>query len=1460
MREASTAFQRLLWIVAEQQADVDLDRVERLGPNVPLGPARDESDDVSVACPAVDRQRLVFRVHDPVVRHLALTERLHLLDEIAARRARREDFTDPVGLDAYRASARTCGRAFAAPAGNVRAVYVVGGKLDVRLREDPPATGTSGTSGAPLERPLDEQRDVRLRIGVLAGGSRLLDDDTPDDFPALIIRKPQEIVGRSQPVRVCGHGASIAPYEVLSRRRYRCGVSLQSPQDIAIGPDGSLYIADTSNQRIRRVDPAGVIHTVAGSGPTGATAGSFSGEGGPASLATLNNPTGVDITSDGRIYVADRDNGRIRQISPSGTIVTVAGTGPSTTSTGTGGAATAASLGTATKVRVGPDGSFCIAETTGNVVRRVGPEGIIHPMAGTGTAGFSGDGPAKSAMLNAPLDVAFGPGGNLYVVDQNNVVRQIAATGLITSVLGINGQSGFSGDSGLATAATIGTSRGLRVGPDGSIYVASYADNRVRIVQSAFNGFSATTNTFQFPSEDGRKVFVFDGNGRHQRTVDALTGAALDSFGYDTAGRLASATDFDGNVTRFNRDGAGNLTSLVTPYGQSWTFTADSNGYLASATDPASEVTRFTYDANGLMQTKTDPRGGLSQYSYDGAGRLTLDQDPAGGSTTLAQSGSSPGSGVTMTSALGVQTNLATSVSFNGDFDRLNALPGGAASLYTRGPTSTTVSAPDGSQSTTTQAPDPRIGFGMLAPTQSVTTTLPSGLSSTQSTTRAVTSSGSNLATFTEQTNLNGNTWTRLFNAATRTWTTTSPAGRSSTMTVDAAGRPTQIAVRNVAPISIGYDSHGRLASTTQSSHTSTLTYDPNGYQASFADALSHTMSFTNDAVGRPTLSVLPDNRQIGTTYDGAGNATRLVVPSTEPHAFSFTPVNLLASYTPPSLSSSSPATLYSYDVDRKLTTVTRPDGVTLTYGYDPTTGRRTSIAYPQGTLSFAYDASTGNLQSTTSPSGEVTTFAYDGALQTGTTWSNGPVAGTLSLGFDNNFRMTSQTVNGTALAFGYDLDGLLSGAGALTLTLDAQNGRLTGTTLGSMTDTDSYDANGLFASYTAKYSGTTVYSESVIRDAVGRITQKTETVQGTTHVWGYTFDPAGRLTDVTKDGSFFSHYGYDADDNRTTYQNTGGTVHPVYDAQDRLTTYGSATYGYTDNGELTSKTVGSQVTNYTYDALGNLLHVAPPSVPAIDYVVDGENRRVGKELGGTLSQGFLYQDALNVVAQLDGSGNLVARYVFGTRRNVPDYYTTSAGTFRIVSDHLGSPRLVVNTSSGAVLEQIDYDEFGVVTNDTSPGLTPFGFAGGLYDKDTGLVRFGARDYDASVGRWTRKDPIRFRGGMNLYRYVNNDPVNGKDSTGLTEGDCDFFCGLVTNTICTGVGAGVGLATAPETLGAGLVLAAAVSTDCYLSSYVACTEICHPPPPPLSPPPGPTSCRPPGPPPPPCDPSTTSCL
>jgi len=194
---------------------------------------------------------------------------------------------------------------------------------------------------------------------------------------------------------------------------------------------------------------------------------------------------------------------------------------------------------------------------------------------------------------------------------------------------------------------------------------------------------------------------------------------------------------------------------------------------------------------------------------------------------------------------------------------------------------------------------------------------------------------------------------------------------------------------------------------------------------------------------------------------------------------------------------------------------------------------------------------------------------------------------------------------------------------------------------------------------------------------------------------------------------------------------------------------------------------VSGQTSTYNYDELANLLSVTLPGGTQVDDVIDGQNRRIGKKVNGKLTQGFLYQDQIKPIVELDGSNKVVSQFVCATRFNVPDYLVKNGVTYRIITDHLGSPRLVVNTTDGTIAQRLDYDEFGNVLIDTNPGFQPFGFAGGLYDQDTKLVRFGARDYDSNSGRWTAKDPILFGGGdTNLYGYVLNDPVNLVDPTG----------------------------------------------------------------------------------------------
>jgi RHS repeat-associated protein len=1087
---------------------------------------------------------------------------------------------------------------------------------------------------------------------------------------------------------------------------------------------------------------------------------------------------GTVRTRSAASYVADLGNLRIRRISPDGTIATVAGNG-SAGVTGNEGPATAASLGSPVRVRVGADRSLYLAETAGNVVRRVGPDGIIRPFAGGGGANYNTS-IASSMVLQGPVEIAVGPEGSVYVFDQSQTVRRIDARGVVTTVAGVPGVSTFGGDNGAAALATMGNTLGLRVASDGTIYLAGTADNRVRRVVSALTGFTSTTSTIAIPAQDGSQVYVFDGTGRHQQTLDAFTGAALYTFAYDGSGRLASVTDVNGDVTQFTRNG-NNLTSIISPFGSTSTFTADSNGYLASETDPTSVTTSFTYTAGGLLATKTDGRGGVSTYTFDSQGRLTSDQDAAGNAKTLSESDTFTLDTVTLKTPSGVTTELTTTLKATGNFSRENDLPTSHEGELQRTPGGvTSVVTPDSTTIVTQDSPDPR--FGMLAPVQTVTTTTPLGqITSTTTTSRAITLSGASLATFLEQTNVNGNTWQRLFNASTRTWTSTSPLGRTQTTIVDAAGRPTQMTAPEVAPFTFTYDAHGHLVATTQGSRTWTQGYDAHGYLASTTDPLGNTIAFTNDGLGRPTTTSLADARSLSTSYDGDGNTSQIVLPSTEAHDFAFTPVNLLSTYTPPSLASGNVATTYSYDADRRLTNLTHPDGASASYAYNQYSGLLTSALIAQGTLSFGYDSNSGYLGSISTPWGQDVSYSYDGFLRTQIAWS-GPTSGRVLFGFDQNFRVVSETAAGSAITLTYDADGLLTQAGSLVINRDSSNGRITGTTLGSISDSYSYDANGLFATYGAQYEGSTLYAESVQRDLDGRITQKTETVQGTTHVWSYTYDVNGRLTSASVDGGAANVYGYDADDNRTSFTNSSGMVSATYDAQDRLLTYGTTSYTYTANGDLTTKTTAAGTATYAYDVFGNLLSVALPGNTTVGYIVDGENRRVGRQLNGTTTSGYLYKNALNVVAQLDGSGNLVARYILGSKPNVPDYFTSSAGTFRILSDHLGSPRLIVNTASGAVAEEIDYDEFGNVTNDTNPGLTPFGFGGGLYDAATGLVRFGARDYDASVGRWTSKDPIRFAGGMNAYGYSVNDPVNMGDPSGLDPWYCSIpFFGLLCN-------------------------------------------------------------------------------
>ena len=514
------------------------------------------------------------------------------------------------------------------------------------------------------------------------------------------------------------------------------------------------------------------------------------------------------------------------------------------------------------------------------------------------------------------------------------------------------------------------------------------------------------------------------------------------------------------------------------------------------------------------------------------------------------------------------------------------------------------------------------------------------------------------------------------------------------------------------------------------------------------------------------------DTRIVQFDYDANGNLTALTPPGRPQHGFVFDNADQGTVYDPPAAGLPEDRTLFTYNLDHQLELVTRPDGQTIDSVYDLVTGRLTSMVTPRGSYVYGYQPGSGNLASVADPDGGSLAFTYDGSLPKSVTWT-GPVAGSLQLGYNSSFELTSRKINdANEVTFGYDLDGLLTQAGALTLTRSATTGFLSGTTLSGATDLFTYTGFGELDTYTARHGGSDLYAFDTTRDNGGRIATKSETVEGVTHAWEYVYDTAGRLDQVKRDSVVVADYDYDANSNRTAWTDGWGSGTAVYDDQDRLLSYGSKTYTYTANGELATKTDGTDVTTYSYDVLGNLRTVALPTGVTIDYVIDAANRRVGKKVNGTLVQGFLYQSQLAPAAELDGSGQVVSQFVYATKGNVPDYMVKAGVTYRIFTDHLGSVRLVVNAATGVIAQRIDYDAFGRIQLDTNPGFQPFAFAGGIYDTQTGLTRFGVRDYDPEVGRWASKDPLGFAaGGTNLYGYVVGDPVNRFDPTGLFDMD-----------------------------------------------------------------------------------------
>ncbi len=251
---------------------------------------------------------------------------------------------------------------------------------------------------------------------------------------------------------------------------------LNWPSDVHVGGAGHIYVSESSNHTVRRIDSQGIIETIAGTGSPG-----YSGDGGPAEQAQLASPRAILVTAAGELFIAETANDRIRKVDVAGVISTFAGTGTAFARRN-GGSAALAQFGYPFGIAADANGNVYVADS--NQIRKIGSDGMISAVAGTGTYGFSGDGgPAIEAQLGSPGALAVDIAGNLYVGGSDDRVRRIDGAGIITTIAG-TGESGFAGDGGPATAAQLNDPRAIAVDSLGNVYIADYFNHRVRRVDA----------------------------------------------------------------------------------------------------------------------------------------------------------------------------------------------------------------------------------------------------------------------------------------------------------------------------------------------------------------------------------------------------------------------------------------------------------------------------------------------------------------------------------------------------------------------------------------------------------------------------------------------------------------------------------------------------------------------------------------------------------------------------------------------------------------------------------------------------------------------------------------------------------------------------------------------------------------------------------------------------------------
>ena len=876
-------------------------------------------------------------------------------------------------------------------------------------------------------------------------------------------------------------------------------------------------------------------------------------------------------------------------------------------------------------------------------------------------------------------------------------------------------------------------------------------------------------------STSSRTPYKFNNEGKHIATIDLDTGKTLVSFHYNDLNKLVAMVDQFGNTITINRDFEGTVESVVSADGQVTEIGIDSEKNLYRTGYEDNSEFRFYYDKS-LLEDKIDRNGKSFKHYFDDDGRVYQTNDPEGGQwdffdEALGYNQNRYG----YSTAEGETYETIRSILMTGDVEKVTNFKDGSQvtsilqadklkeTILSNGVTTVIDKVVD----TKTKDEIPHI----------ITVTQPSGLVSSTEINKVYGENGADTSKHTVTVLSNGRESSVVTESKLGTVIARSPEGRLVSYYSDPATLLLdRVSTSGLLDTTYLYDSRGRTTHVTTGDRTTEYVYDDanpkvRGNVESIIAADDQVTRFEYDELDRIEKTTYHDGHSTKTTYDFNGNAETLLIPTQVTHTFKANGINKIETNTTPL----NEVTRYRYDNDRRLKEIELPSGQLITNNY--TSGQLRKTVTVEGDIDYTY--LNGSQLETITEGTESLTYGYDGNLLTSIQYV-GEINTSIVQGYDNNFWLNSLTYAGSNTPLNYDNDGLLTGINGYTIGRNSSHGLPENISDGVSVQNRTYSTYSENDTVQNRINNKRSYDYTLSYNLVGQINGKTETLaDGTSNAYVYHYDDKRRLKTVIKNASTIESYEYDANGNRELQSVVARNINAQvagYNIGDQLETNGNTSFEYDTNGRLSKKTtttgeepnVETIIELYSYSSLGRLLN-ATIDGKLITYKHNALGNRVAKLVDGIIVEKYLWLNKTTLAAIYDKDDNLVQRFEYGLN-NTPVSFTQDGNKYYITSDHLGSPRTISDTS-GNVLKAIDYDSFGNVIEDTNPAIEiPFGFAGGLYDKDTNLIRFGYRDFDPEIGRWTARDPIGFAGGdTNLYGYVASDPVNFKDLLGLSK-------------------------------------------------------------------------------------------